>query len=94
MSSITANAPEHDLLRRTIGAWESWSAMHDGYDGPWRDLVRHSGRVLRALTFTPTGALVAALQDHWWVEREENGKWVDGRLAARRQGGRRVDHSF
>src|SRR6202451_3037743 len=40
--------------------WRSWSALHQAYDGPWRDLVQHSGRVLQALTFAPTGAIVAA----------------------------------
>ncbi len=40
--------------------WRSWSAIHQTYEGPWRDLVRHSGRVLQALTFQPTGAIVAA----------------------------------
>src|SRR5207248_7516625 len=47
-------------LDDTIAAWRSWSALHQHYDGPWRDLVQHSGRVLQALTFRPTGAIVAA----------------------------------
>jgi len=47
-------------LTDTVEGWRSWSAMHQAYEGPWRDLVRHSGRVLRALTFAPTGAIVAA----------------------------------
>jgi alpha,alpha-trehalase len=47
-------------LDDTIAGWRSWSAMHQGYEGPWRELVHHSGRVLQALTFEPTGAIVAA----------------------------------
>lgn len=47
-------------LDATIDVWRAWSRAHDGYDGPWRDLVMHSGRVLQALTFRPTGAMVAA----------------------------------
>jgi GH15 family glucan-1,4-alpha-glucosidase len=47
-------------LEDTIKGWRSWSAMHQTYEGPWRDLVHHSGRVLQALTFAPTGAIVAA----------------------------------
>ena len=34
--------------------------MHQRYDGPYRELVHHSGRVLQALMFRPTGAIVAA----------------------------------
>jgi GH15 family glucan-1,4-alpha-glucosidase len=34
--------------------------MHQSYDGPWADLVHMSGRVLYALTYYPTGAIVAA----------------------------------
>ncbi len=44
----------------TISAWESWSELHQAYVGPWRDLVHHSGRVLQALSFAPTGAICAA----------------------------------
>jgi GH15 family glucan-1,4-alpha-glucosidase len=47
-------------LNDTVAGWRSWSAIHQTYDGPWRDLVHHSGRVLQALTFAPTGAFVAA----------------------------------
>jgi GH15 family glucan-1,4-alpha-glucosidase len=47
-------------LEDTVEGWRSWSAIHQNYEGPWRELVRHSGRVLQALTFAPTGAIVAA----------------------------------
>jgi GH15 family glucan-1,4-alpha-glucosidase len=49
-----------DAIDSTIAAWRSWSGLHQSYDGPYADLVRHSGRVLQALTFAPTGAVVAA----------------------------------
>jgi GH15 family glucan-1,4-alpha-glucosidase len=44
----------------TVSAWESWSELHQAYEGPWRNLVHHSGRVLQALSFAPTGAICAA----------------------------------
>ncbi len=47
-------------LNVTIEAWRSWSQIHQRYDGPWRELVHHSGRVLQALTYQPTWAVVAA----------------------------------
>jgi alpha,alpha-trehalase len=47
-------------LDDTIQGWRSWSAIHQTYQGPWRELVHHSGRVLEALQFAPTGAIVAA----------------------------------
>ncbi len=47
-------------LADTVGAWESWSELHQSYEGPWKDLVHHSGRVLKGLTYQPTGAIVAA----------------------------------
>ena len=47
-------------LDDTLEGWRSWSALHQNYEGPWRELVRHSGRVLQAMTFAQTGAIVAA----------------------------------
>jgi GH15 family glucan-1,4-alpha-glucosidase len=47
-------------IEDTIAGWRSWEAEHDVYDGPHRDLVRLSARVLKGLTFRPTGAIVAA----------------------------------
>jgi GH15 family glucan-1,4-alpha-glucosidase len=44
----------------TVEAWRSWSRLHQNYQGPWKDLVAQSGRVLQALTYYPTGAIVAA----------------------------------
>ena len=49
-----------DALECSVQAWESWSALHQAYDGPWTDLVHHSGRVLQGLSFQPSGAIVAA----------------------------------
>ena len=49
-----------DVVDRTVDAWVSWSEMHQSYDGPWADLVHHSGRVLQGLSFQPSGAIVAA----------------------------------
>ena len=47
-------------LADTIEAWRSWSAMHGGYDGPYRDEVLHATLVVQGLTYQPTGAVVAA----------------------------------
>jgi GH15 family glucan-1,4-alpha-glucosidase len=49
-----------ERLRDTVAGWQSWSALHQNYRGPYEHLVHHSGRVLQALTFRPTGAIVAA----------------------------------
>ena len=47
-------------LDDTIEAWRDWESDHQNYEGPYRDLVDASGRVLQALTYRPTGAMVAA----------------------------------
>ena len=48
-------------LDDTTEAWRTWSELHQSYEGPWRDLVHQSGRVLYALTYYPTGAICAAV---------------------------------
>ena len=47
------------LLAETRGNWERWASQCT-YEGPYHPLVRVSARVLKLLTFGPTGALVAA----------------------------------
>jgi alpha,alpha-trehalase len=56
----TAPAAVVDRIADTAEAWRSWEAEHDIYDGPHRELVRMSSRVLKGLTYRPTGAIVAA----------------------------------
>src|SRR2546423_15194693 len=66
-SAIEAEAPKPtqaskvaERIDDTVEGWRSWEADHDIYEGPHRDLVRFSSRVLKGLTYRPTGAIVAA----------------------------------
>jgi GH15 family glucan-1,4-alpha-glucosidase len=55
--------PQDEIVGRlddTTVAWGTWSEHHQSYQGPWEHLVHHSGRVLYALTYYPTGAICAA----------------------------------
>lgn len=54
---VGADAP---TLGDTTTAWESWSALHTDYDGAFPDQVRRSSLVLQGLTYSPSGAIVAA----------------------------------
>jgi GH15 family glucan-1,4-alpha-glucosidase len=56
----TAPADVADRIADTVDAWGSWESEHDIYEGPHRELVRFSSRVLKGLTYRPTGAIVAA----------------------------------
>jgi alpha,alpha-trehalase len=56
----TAPADVAARIDDTAEAWRSWEAEHSVYDGPHRELVRLSSRVLQGLTYRPTGAMVAA----------------------------------
>jgi GH15 family glucan-1,4-alpha-glucosidase len=48
-----------ETLDKTEKWWCDWAA-HNKYDGPWRDAVMRSLITLKALTFKPTGGIVAA----------------------------------
>jgi len=50
----------HAWLEKTITDWRDWARAHQAYEGPWKELVRHSGRVLYGLIYEPTGAIIAA----------------------------------
>ena len=55
-----ANLDPASLLEDTRQGWQSWSDLHTGFDGPYRDQVRRSAIILQALTYQPSGAVVAA----------------------------------
>lgn len=48
-----------DALEQTERFWDEWSARMQ-YDGPYRDIVERSLITLKALTYRPTGGIVAA----------------------------------
>jgi alpha,alpha-trehalase len=58
--SVWSQSKIADRFTDTIQAWRSWSEIHQNYDGPFKEMVAHSGRVLQALTYYPSGAIVAA----------------------------------
>ncbi len=44
----------------TVEAWRSWEVHHHYYEGAQHDRVQLGSRVLKGLTYRPTGAIVAA----------------------------------
>jgi GH15 family glucan-1,4-alpha-glucosidase len=47
-------------LQDTLGYWAGWGGAVSGIEGPWRDAVHRSLITLKALTYAPTGGIVAA----------------------------------
>ena len=54
-----AEIDPEQALRDTLSFWESWAGPCR-YRGPWRDAVVRSLLTLKALSFAPTGGIVAA----------------------------------
>lgn len=49
----------HRALAKTEAWWREWSGRCS-YEGPWRDAVERSLIALKALTYSPTGGIVAS----------------------------------
>jgi len=47
-------------VKDTLGAWQSWRELHQGYEGRFASHVARSSVVLQGLTYQPSGAIVAA----------------------------------
>jgi GH15 family glucan-1,4-alpha-glucosidase len=63
LPSHRTSPPRQDAERsllETLNAWQEWAAVNR-YQGPYRDAVVRSLVVLKALTFEPTGGIVAAV---------------------------------
>ncbi len=60
-SHLAPREPPHagGALEQTLTWWRDW-ASRMRYDGAWKDEVLHSLMVLKAMTFGPTGGIVAA----------------------------------
>lgn len=54
-----ADRDVHEALARTEAFWRRWSG-HMPKEGPYAKMVRRSAITLKALTFNPTGGIVAA----------------------------------
>lgn len=61
-SHVTSPTPVDgiDAVRETEAWWQEWSDRCT-YQGPWREAVVRSAITLKALTFAPTGGIVAAV---------------------------------
>lgn len=49
-----------DAIEETVEFWKDW-ASHCTYHGPWKEAVLRSLLTLKALTYEPTGGIIAAL---------------------------------
>lgn len=82
---VSAPVDARGTLEDTVAGWQSWTGMHQGYQGPYRQQVTRSGLVLQALTYRPTGAVIAAATTSLPEEIGGSANW-DYRFAWLRDG--------
>jgi GH15 family glucan-1,4-alpha-glucosidase len=56
----TLSMSASEALADTRQGWQSWAALHTGYSGLYAEQVRRSSLVLQGLTYSTSGAVVAA----------------------------------
>ncbi len=59
LEKVPAVQPAEDALKETQGFWREWSSRNK-YRGPYADAVERSLMLLKAMTYRPSGGIVAA----------------------------------
>jgi GH15 family glucan-1,4-alpha-glucosidase len=60
LEKVPAVQPAEDALKETQGFWREWSSRNK-YRGPYADAVERSLMLLKAMTYRPSGGIVAAV---------------------------------
>jgi GH15 family glucan-1,4-alpha-glucosidase len=56
---LSGSGEYREAFQKTLNYWRHWIAQCQ-YSGRWREMVQRSALVLKLLTYSPTGAIVAA----------------------------------
>jgi GH15 family glucan-1,4-alpha-glucosidase len=75
VDEVTAPLDGRAVLADTVAGWQSWTQLHQGYQGPYREQVLRSGLVLQALTYRPTGSVIAAATTSLPEKMGESANW-------------------
>lgn len=59
VSHLPSSGEYREAFQKTLNYWRRWIAKCQ-YSGRWREMVQRSALVLKLLTYSPTGAIVAA----------------------------------
>lgn len=68
-------AKSSGTLEQTVKKWRSWTREHQQYDGLYPRRTQFSGLVLQGLTYSPSGAIVAAATTSLPEESGSDANW-------------------